>query len=92
MMPAQSSQVELDGAKAQNGDNPCQIEGAKSAWKLPQKRLDDCLVKAPIFRRVAVRNIIVGNMASPQSAALTLINAKNVIVHINVTENQYLQS
>jgi len=81
-----ASQVELDGAKAKMETTLAQMEGAKTALEIAQKRLDDCLVKAPISGEVAVRNIIVGNMASPQSAALTLINAKNVIVHINVTE------
>lgn len=82
-----ASQVELDGAKAKMETTLAQMEGAKTALEIAQKKLDDCFVKAPISGEVSVKSINVGTMASPQSAALTLINAKNVTVHINVTES-----
>ncbi len=80
------SQVDLDGGKTKVDTTQAQMEGAKAALELAQKKVTDCVVKAPMSGEVAFKNITVGDMASPQAAAITLINAQNVKVHINVTE------
>ncbi|ODA39031.1 efflux RND transporter periplasmic adaptor subunit [Desulfosporosinus sp. BG] len=74
-----SSKAALDAAKGQ-------MKSAKAALEIVQKKLDDYVVKAPMSGEVASKVISVGDMASPQEVALTLINASNVKVHINVTE------
>jgi multidrug resistance efflux pump len=74
-----SSKAALDASRGQ-------MESAKAALEIVQKKLDDYIVKAPMSGEVASKLISVGDMASTQTAALTLINASNVKVHINVTE------
>ena len=74
-----SAKAALDAAHAQ-------MEGARAALEIAQKQLGDCVVKAPMSGEVASKNIAIGDMTSPQSAAVTLINPQNVKVHINVTE------
>lgn len=74
-----SSKTALDAAYAQ-------MESAKAVLAIAQKHLDDCVVKAPMSGEVASKDIAVGDMASPQVAAVTLINAQNVKVRIKVTE------
>jgi len=74
-----SANTALDAAKAQQ-------ESAKAALKIVQKKLNDCIVKAPISGEVVSKSIDIGDMASPQTAAIILMNDQNVIVHINVTE------
>jgi multidrug resistance efflux pump len=74
-----SSKAALDASRGQ-------LENAKAALEIVQKKLNDFVVKAPMSGEVASKVISVGDMATPQTAALTLINASNVKVHINVTE------
>jgi len=75
----QTAQSALDAAKAQ-------MEGARAVLAIAQKKLGDCVVKAPMSGEVAAKDIAVGDMASPQTAAVTLINAQKVKVPIKVTE------
>jgi multidrug resistance efflux pump len=74
-----SSKTSLDAARGQ-------MENAKAALEIAQKRLDDCIVKAPMSGEVATRDISVGEVASTQKTAISLINAQNLNVHMNVTE------
>lgn len=79
-------QTAQNSAKAAVDTATAQMAGAKAGLDIAQKKLDDCLVKAPITGEVASKTIDVGTMASPQAAAVTLINNQEVKVHINVTE------
>lgn len=74
-----SSKTSLDAARGQ-------MENAKAALEIAQKRLDDCVVKAPMSGEVASNDISIGDMVSSQKAAMTLINVQNVKVHINIAE------
>lgn len=74
-----SAKAALDAAQAQ-------MESAGAALEIAQKKVADCLVKAPMSGEVASKEIALGDMASPQTTALTLIAAQNVIVRIYVTE------
>ena len=80
------SRVDRDGAKAKTDTAAGQLDAAKAALEIAQKKLDDCSIKAPMAGEVSAKNIAVGNMISPQTASITLINAQNLIVRINVTE------
>ena len=62
------------------------MQSAQVALEIAQKKLADCTVKAPMSGEVAAKNIAVGDIASPQVTAVTLIDAQKMIVHINVTE------
>lgn len=80
------SQVELDGVKARMDTALAQLESAQTLLAIAQKKVNDCTVRAPIAGEVSARNITAGSMVSPQAAAVTIINAQNVLVHIQVTE------
>jgi len=67
------------GAKAQ-------MENAKAALDIANKKLNDCVIKAPISGKVSFDNITIGELASSQSPAITLINDNNVQIEIDVTE------
>ncbi|HWQ89616.1 MAG TPA: efflux RND transporter periplasmic adaptor subunit [Desulfitobacteriaceae bacterium] len=78
-MAQSSAQTALDAAQAQ-------MESAKATLAIAQKKVDDCVVKAPMAGEVASKDIAIGDLASPQTAAVTLIDAQNLKVRINVTE------
>lgn len=74
-----SAKTALDAASAQ-------LESAEAALAIVEKKLDDCVVTAPMAGLVASRNIEVGDLASTQAAALTLIDTQRVVIRINVSE------
>jgi multidrug resistance efflux pump len=74
-----SAKAALDAAQAQ-------MDSARAALDIAQKKVNDCIVKAPMSGEIASKDIAIGDMASPQTTAVTLIGTQNVIVHINVTE------
>jgi multidrug resistance efflux pump len=74
-----SAKTALDAAQAQ-------MEIARAALAIARKKVDDCIVKAPMSGEIASKDIDIGDMASPQTVAVTLIGTQNVIVHISVTE------
>lgn len=74
-----SAKTALDSAQAQ-------MESARAALDIAQKKVNDCVVKALMSGEVASKDIDIGDMASPQTKAMTLIGTQNVKVRINVTE------
>ncbi|MFZ3130255.1 MAG: efflux RND transporter periplasmic adaptor subunit [Desulfosporosinus sp.] len=79
-------QTAQDSAKTALDAAFAQMESSGATLEIAQKGLDDCVVKAPMPGEVVSKGVTIGNMASPQTAAVTLINAQNVKVFINVTE------
>ena len=80
------SKVDRDGAKSKAEAAKGQLEAAQAAIAILQKKLDDCVVKAPIDGDVSLKSISIGSLAAPNTPAITVINTRNVLVHINVTE------
>jgi HlyD family secretion protein len=85
-----ASQADLDAAKDKRDTTAAQLETAEKSAQLAldtaNKKLSDTVVTAPIFGQVAAKNIEVGDMASTQVAAFTLINASQVQIIVHVTE------
>lgn len=63
-----------------------QMENAKAALDIVNKKLADSIIKSQISGKVSFDDIIVGESASTQSPAITIINDSNVQIEINVTE------
>lgn len=80
------AKVDLDNARTRMETAKAQLNSAATALQIVQKKLNDCTVTAPISGEIASLKIAEGDMVSPQMPAMTLIDAKEVIVHINVTE------
>jgi multidrug resistance efflux pump len=74
-----SAKTALDAAQAQ-------MESARAVLDIAQKKVNDCVVKAPMSGEIATKDIAIGDMASPQTKAMTLIGTQKVKVRINVTE------
>ncbi|WP_019850090.1 efflux RND transporter periplasmic adaptor subunit [Desulfitobacterium sp. PCE1] len=92
--------VEITHAQLQTAQNSAkgavdaaaaQMASAQAGLDIAQKKLDDCIVRAPMAGEVAAKTIEVGMMASPQAAAMTLIDTQEVKVSINVTETNISQ-
>jgi len=62
------------------------VQQAQAALEMAQATRDDSIIKAPISGVVAQRFLTIGNMASPQSPIVSLIDP-NVDVAVNVDEN-----
>ncbi|MDR1135979.1 MAG: efflux RND transporter periplasmic adaptor subunit [Clostridiales Family XIII bacterium] len=65
-----------------------QLDNAKAALEIARQRLNNCQVKSPIDAEVLSVNINPGDMISPQTIAVTLIDASEILVKINVTESR----
>lgn len=63
-----------------------QMENAKAALDIANKKLADSVIKSPISGKVSFDGMTVGESASPQSPAITIINDSNVQIKIDVTE------
>ncbi|MDD2457673.1 MAG: efflux RND transporter periplasmic adaptor subunit [Eubacteriales bacterium] len=82
------SKVERDSAKSRADVAKGQFEASKAAVAIAQKKLDDCVIKAPIDGDVSQKMISVGSMAAPTAPAINLINTKDFLVHVNITETE----
>ncbi|MDR3242661.1 MAG: efflux RND transporter periplasmic adaptor subunit [Clostridiales Family XIII bacterium] len=87
----ESSEAQLNAAstQAQNSTDTAraQLNSAKAALDIARQRLAYCSVKAPIDAEVLEVNAHTGDMASQQSALITLIDAGKILLRINVTES-----
>jgi len=75
-----SAKTALDAAAAQ-------LESAEAALAITEKKLNDCVVTTPMSGLVASRNIEVGDLASTQAVAMTLVDSQQVTIRINVSES-----
>lgn len=74
-----SAKTALDAARAQ-------METGAAALAIVQEKLQDCVVKAPMTGLVATKAIEVGDLASTQAAAVTLVDTQKVVIRIKVSE------
>jgi len=74
-----SAKTALDAASAQ-------LESAQAALAILQEKLSDCEVKAPMAGWIAAKSIQEGDMASAQTAAVTLIDIQKILLPIDVSE------
>lgn len=80
------AKAELDNAKTRLETTRAQLESAEIGLEAAQRKFADYTVTAPISGEVASKHINIGGMISPQTAAITLIDTQEVLLHVNVTE------
>ncbi|MDN5300461.1 MAG: hypothetical protein PWP51_3014 [Clostridiales bacterium] len=94
-----SAKAQMDSAKAQLDTasqgivtsletTKAQVDAAKASWDIALKNLEDCTVKAPMDGEIAMDSIDIGDMVSSQTKAMSIIDAKEVKLTIEVTESQ----
>lgn len=64
-----------------------QVESAQAALDIAQKNLNDTVLKAPIDGNIASKAIKFGDMVSPQSSAMTIINPSSMEMLIQVSDS-----
>ena len=74
-----SAKTALDAARAQ-------METSAAALAIVREKLQDCVVKAPMTGLVATKAIEVGDLASTQAAAMTLVDTQRMVIRIKVSE------
>lgn len=68
-----------------------QMESSKVVLEMAQKKLNDATVTAPMTGIISSKKINVGDMASSQSSAFTLINTDKVEIPIQ-EQNKYFKN
>jgi len=81
------SQLELAQAQLDSVKNGT-VEQAKAALDLARTQLDNAVITAPSSGVVANVNVEPGELASPTSPVVTIVNLDTVIAEFNLTESQ----
>ena len=81
-----SSRRQKNGQSGNYDAAKAQLDGAKAALDIVQKRYDDCSVTSPIAGMVTNVNVEVGQMVSPQVKAATVIDDSGRKVKIQVAD------
>jgi multidrug efflux system membrane fusion protein len=83
---ASATKPEYDQAKAQFDETVASIGGAKAELSTAHTQLSDSILRAPCDGSIAKRNIDVGSLVGPSSAAFSLIDTHLVRVSFGVPD------
>jgi RND family efflux transporter MFP subunit len=75
-------------AESTSDATQAQMNSAKAALDIAMQRLEYCTVKAPMDGEVLEVAAHVGDMVSAQSAPVTLIDAREILLKVDVTESR----
>ncbi|MDR0570403.1 MAG: efflux RND transporter periplasmic adaptor subunit [Clostridiales Family XIII bacterium] len=91
----ETAEAQLSAARTQSDSGvdstAAQLDSAKAAVDIAARRLENCVVRAPMEGEALSVSVSVGDMASPQSAALVLINTAKMKLRVSVTESRISQ-
>lgn len=82
-----AARQQLDNATTQYSVNAAQVAQASATMNLYQAQLANTILSAPFSGYIANKRVVLGDMASPNIALMTLVDMSKVKIEISVGEN-----
>jgi multidrug efflux pump subunit AcrA (membrane-fusion protein) len=87
-----TAKAQLSSASSQSKSSvdtaSSQLNSAGAALDIAKQRLEYCVVKSPMDGLVLKTSVKVGDMVSPQTSSITLVDSTTVLLNVSVTESR----